>query len=229
MENKLKVVLSVLVLVLALLSYFLIFNKDMTYELKLDANASTGYTWSYDMNEDGIVKVVKDEYEEGKSEEGMTGVPGTQVYKFKALKKGEVTIKFTYSRPNSSEIADIKSYKLTVGDNYKITAKELVTIKDDTKANIYTIELDSNPTTGYTWIYEVDNENIVENVKDEYIQNDVSDDTVGAGGKQHFEFIGVNEGEVKLTFKYKRSWEDEVADQKVYNLNVDKKLKITLK
>ena len=74
MENKLKVVLSVLVLVLALLSYFLIFNKDMTYELKLDANASTGYTWSYDMNEDGIVKVVKDEYEEGKSEEGMTGV-----------------------------------------------------------------------------------------------------------------------------------------------------------
>ena len=68
------------------------------------------------------------------------------------------------------------------------------------------IILNENPSTGYLWEYEIDDENIIELVKD----NSVSDDSnlIGASGKREYTFKFLKEENVTITFGYKRSWEE---------------------
>lgn len=94
-------------------------------------------------------------------------------------------------------------------------------------SSVYKVELEGNPTTGYTWQYKMNPEGIVKEVKNEYVEDKQSGDAVGVGGKYVFEFEGVKAGEVTLEFRYARSWEDEEpSDQKTIVLKVDDKLNV---
>ncbi|MDP2891800.1 MAG: protease inhibitor I42 family protein [Bacillota bacterium] len=89
-----------------------------------------------------------------------------------------------------------------------------------------TIVLKSNPTTGFDWYYTVDNEGIVLLVKDEYKTDNPN--LIGSGGMHTWIFQGVQEGTVKLTFKYYRSWEGESSaiDTREYTIVVGENGKI---
>jgi rhodanese-related sulfurtransferase/predicted secreted protein len=90
-----------------------------------------------------------------------------------------------------------------------------------------TIELKGNPSTGYTWEAVLSDENIVEVSKDvKYLG---SEGMVGAPSMFYFTVRSLSEGNTILTLEYKRPWE-EIAplETKVYNINVDKKGKITM-
>ena len=88
------------------------------------------------------------------------------------------------------------------------------------KEFIVLIALESNPTTGYSWEAEYDDAmlELLEETFDpgEYAKENI----VGAGGTELFRFKGLSKGETNITFNYKRSWETEVLETKVFTVEV---------
>jgi inhibitor of cysteine peptidase len=73
-------------------------NNEFT--IALDANLTTGYSWQPVFDEQAISLVEEPTFKENaNTSKGIVGAGGTQYFKFKALKKGETQITFTYKRP----------------------------------------------------------------------------------------------------------------------------------
>ena len=82
------------------------------------------------------------------------------------------------------------------------------------------IALESNPTTGYSWEASYD-ETHLELVEETYELGEYAEQgLVGAGGTELFRFKALKSGEVEITMDYKRSWETEVLEQKVFTVEV---------
>jgi predicted secreted protein len=93
--------------------------------------------------------------------------------------------------------------------------KEKFQVKED--GDNFVIILDENITTGYQWIYSIADEAHVTYVKDNQITNET--DLVGVGGKREFYFKVNADGLSTITFEYKRSWEEEVAESLKVSVN----------
>lgn len=117
------IIITILLVVIGALVIIRLFPK--TLKLELEANATTGYSWSYSLSQENIVKFVKDEYVSSKNDSKLTGVGGKQVYEIKGLKEGEVTITFKYSRSWETDIEPIetKTITLIVEKNLKVKEK----------------------------------------------------------------------------------------------------------
>ena len=116
---------GVIVVLVFLLIYIIFFkmNSGKNYVIKFDANSTTGYFWNYELSDESIVEVVKDSYEENAVDEDIVGVGGTQTYEIKGLKKGEVTILFTYQQVGSGDIGDEKKVTLVIDSNLNVKEK----------------------------------------------------------------------------------------------------------
>ena len=69
------------------------------FELSLEANATTGFEWQEEHDEN-YVKLLGDEYIASQDREnGIAGTGGTHVFKYKALKEGQTEITLTYRQP----------------------------------------------------------------------------------------------------------------------------------
>lgn len=93
---------------------------------------------------------------------------------------------------------------------------------DSSKNNefIILIALESNPTTGYGWEAEFDTA-MLELVEQTFELGEfVEEGIVGAGGTELLRFKGLSKGEIDLTFNYKRSWETEILDTKVFTVEI---------
>ena len=86
---------------------------------------------------------------------------------------------------------------------------------------IILIALESNPTTGYSWEASYD-ETMLELVEETYEPGEYAEQgVVGAGGTELFRFKALESGEVEITMVYKRTWEEEGIDQKVFTVDVN--------
>ena len=96
-------------------------NDDSTYEIVLEENGSTGYHWSEELSEEGIVELTsKDDYSECPKD--VAGCSGKRIYTLKALKPGTVTLTLTYTFLDGNEKpSEIALYKITVDDDLKIS------------------------------------------------------------------------------------------------------------
>ncbi len=83
----------------------------------------------------------------------------------------------------------------------------------------FVIALGSNQTTGYSW-QESYNETMLELVEKTY-EEEAEEGLVGAGGIEYFRFKALEEGETTITLVYKRPFEEEIVDQKVFTVNID--------
>ena len=98
-------------------------KKDgSTFEITLPDSASSGYKWSDELSEKGIVEVTsKTDY--SSCPKNTDGCSGKQIYTLKALKPGSVTLTLTYAFFDDSK--DREKYKaiyeITVDDDLKIT------------------------------------------------------------------------------------------------------------
>ncbi|MFC2056875.1 protease inhibitor I42 family protein [Chloroflexota bacterium] len=83
----------------------------------------------------------------------------------------------------------------------------------------FVIALDSNPTTGYNWevIHE---EDMLSLEKEEYDPDKTEPGLVGTGGTQYYHFKALKTGETIIVVTYKRSWEEEYSEQKVFNVEI---------
>ncbi|MFC2072888.1 protease inhibitor I42 family protein [Chloroflexota bacterium] len=92
--------------------------------------------------------------------------------------------------------------------------KIVVGIEDE-----FIIALDSNPTTGYDWEESHDPYKLIL-VGKEYEPDEKAAGLVGAGGTQYFRFTSQKTGETEVTFVYKRPWETEILEQKVFKVEI---------
>jgi inhibitor of cysteine peptidase len=88
------------------------------------------------------------------------------------------------------------------------------------KQFIVLIALESNPSTGYSWEAEYDDA-MLELLEETFEPGEYAkENIVGAGGTELFCFKGLGKGKTEITFNYKRSWESEVLDTKVFTVEV---------
>lgn len=94
--------------------------KPQVMKLSLDSNPTTGYSWTI-VQEPEIFEV-GEEYLESKSEEGMVGVGGQQVFTLAPKKAGTSEVTFTYARPWEDPDADstVIAYTVKVSNSMQI-------------------------------------------------------------------------------------------------------------
>ncbi len=85
---------------------------------------------------------------------------------------------------------------------------------------IVSITLDENITTGYSWHYSIENNDLIkfdsDNTQDSETNSTNDSKTViaGAGSKHTWNFKGVKQGTTKITFNYYRSWKTDKSSVK---------------
>jgi inhibitor of cysteine peptidase len=89
-------------------------------------------------------------------------------------------------------------------------ARKQINIRVDQE---FTLSLEGNPTTGYTWEAQFD-ENILTLKKKQF--DPYSPTTIGGGGTEIFTFVPVKRGETHITMQYKRLWEEEAIEEKTF-------------
>lgn len=95
------------------------------------------------------------------------------------------------------------------------------------------LAMESNPSTGFEWSWEIDNEAMVA-VSMEYVPDmyyDVPDmmPPLGGGGRTRIQLTGLTPGETTITFSYKRVWrEDTPIRELICRVCVDEDLNVTI-
>lgn len=100
-----------------------------------------------------------------------------------------------------------------------VSSADLTVYDDATKAVMvsagqpdFVIKLPGNQTTGYSWFFEDDNNNLVKMISSEYTADEVSEGVVGSGGSRTWH-VHLNKSafkvptSLKLHFLYARPWE----------------------
>lgn len=80
----------------------------------------------------------------------------------------------------------------------------------------FLLSLESNPTTGYAWQAQFDDE-LLELVETKF---EPSSEAIGAGGVETFEFRGLKEGDTEITMVYKRSWEEGYMEKVILRVHI---------
>ena len=123
----------------------------------------------------------------------------------------------------------ILSIVLVVGLLASACATVAVPKVDYGKGVEMSLDFITNPSTGYDWVYELNNDEKSAEIYLVRQDNDFPDtDLIGSGGHRIYYFRATKEGKQTLTFTYRRPWEGgEVAYDVVYDLEVDKDMNIT--
>jgi inhibitor of cysteine peptidase len=104
-------------------------EREKRITIELAGNPTTGYSWTYTMDREGIVREISAEYrrasdsgDAAETPEGSVGRGGVFVFGFEGLKPGTVALRFTYARPweEGVEPAETRTYVLTVNRAGKI-------------------------------------------------------------------------------------------------------------
>jgi inhibitor of cysteine peptidase len=94
------------------------------------------------------------------------------------------------------------------GDNGKT-----ITVKN---GDTFTVKLDENPTTGYSWDMTVGNGLLI--VSDRYVPDTAH--MLGSGGYHEWTIKAVSNGKYKVSGIYKRPWEQATGNERHYTLTV---------
>lgn len=98
----------------------------------LKSNRTTGYVWDYayvNGQEDEVVSFESDNYVPDKTEPGIVGAGGNDVFVFTAVGEGTEIIKFSYLRPFENSLPVKTVYvKVTADSQLKATAEAVTDI-----------------------------------------------------------------------------------------------------
>ncbi|OMD36959.1 hypothetical protein BSK56_31780 [Paenibacillus borealis] len=190
-----------------------------TFEITLEENASTGYSWSYAADGDTLELIAeKSKYPE-QTDPPMVGVASQKTWTFKATKAGTYTLKFTYTQAweKDQKPAQTVNYTIQVnkqGANGSKAAKQqpLAVLKTGKVNTVkagqpFHVKLEENTTTGYSWSYDI-NSNAVNLIAEEN-RFPAPINVDGAPGEKIWTFKAKKAGTYTLKFTYIQSWEKE--------------------
>ncbi|OPL10662.1 MAG: hypothetical protein AVO34_10325 [Firmicutes bacterium ML8_F2] len=103
-------------------------------------------------------------------------------------------------------------------ENYFFTVEDAVGEIEIGKGETFTIELEENPSTGFSWHWTVNPEGAVVLDADEFAPAE-NEELVGAPGSHQFVFRAEEAGEAEVLFQYYRDWEPENITE-TYTFNV---------
>ena len=90
--------------------------------IQLKGNTTTGYSWTYSMEPEGVVKELSYEYRQDAP--NMIGSGGTSVFTFEGIQSGQTTLTFRYARPWESSPPQTLTYIVTVDKKQRIQIKK---------------------------------------------------------------------------------------------------------
>jgi inhibitor of cysteine peptidase len=131
--------------------------------------------------------------------------------------------------PTESNSAD--NYQMLPLISGKVTTVSLDAMADGTsqqlkKGEVMSISLESNPSTGYSWIATISDPAVLVQMGEPQYQEPAGSSTtpiVGAAGTDTFYFQAAETGTTTLTLDYKRAFETNVAPEKTIILTVEVK------
>lgn len=90
-----------------------------------------------------------------------------------------------------------------------------------TKDNTFSITLEANATTGYTWEVEGESE-YLKLLDKKYTATTSTEGLLGAGDTETFSFKALKLGKIEITFSYVRPWEEaeEPVKKKIYEITI---------
>ena len=89
-------------------------QKGETFEITLDANATTGFSWEVAEIDEDIVQLVGSEYVPDSNAERLVGKGGKTVFRFQAVGSGGTTIKLVYRRSWEADVEPLETHIVQV-------------------------------------------------------------------------------------------------------------------
>ncbi|MGZ8897692.1 MAG: protease inhibitor I42 family protein [Halobacteriota archaeon] len=166
--------------------------QGQNFTIQLQSSPSTGYHWEPTSDNSSITFMNRAYIASSVS---MPGAPGADTFTFKGTKQGTSIITFNNISPSNATANSV---------NYTVTC----TATNVTQGNAalvsqgqnFTIQLQSNPSTGYHWEPTYDNSTIA--LTNRAFASSVSTESaiVGAGGTDLFTFQAIKPGTSIITF-----------------------------
>jgi predicted secreted protein len=82
---------------------------DNLVVIKLEKNATTGYTWHYFIDDESILSFNSELTDATKTDPTIVGAPIVHTWKFKTLKPGTTALKFAYVRDWEAKAIELKN------------------------------------------------------------------------------------------------------------------------
>ncbi len=102
-------------------------------------------------------------------------------------------------------------------------AKEIENSEKILAENEFTVTLAENPTTGFSWHYEIQDKSAVKLVDDEYVPSNTDKKITGAGGMHSFTFACLKDCDTLVIMTYKRPWKGgETAEKRLIRIKYKK-------
>ena len=99
---------------------------------------------------------------------------------------------------------------------------------EEEKAQAVTLEMETNPTTGFDWTVSIEGDGKMEMVKSSFVEE--GEDIAGSPHTVTYVLFAKSPGSVKASFTYERDWEGgERLVRHTYEFVIDEALQVTLK
>lgn len=203
-------------------------NAGEDFNVRLESNPSTGYEWK--MTTSPNTAVVQPNGSEFKpAGQAMAGAPGLQVFKFKAVAKGDTSMVFQNIGPGSSApVSWTHNVKVTVRQpapppppQPPKTYTDPKTPINETAGREFMISMtEQTASTGYVWKLQTGYDKKV--VVFEGVSYVGVSGTPGAASKEVWRFDALAKGTTKLTFNYVQPWDktQKAANTMTFTVNV---------
>lgn len=89
--------------------------------VRLDANATTGYSWTYEIDNPTVLELVTAEYVPYENEEGLLGVGGEWVASFRGLTAGTASLTLYYGSADDAAPVDTRTLEIAVAEDTTLT------------------------------------------------------------------------------------------------------------
>ena len=202
--------------------------------IELDGNATTGYSWSeLPGRTDPVLESKGNEYV-ARQRPGMVGGGGKAFFRYLVKEPGTTEIKLGYARPWEKDTPPARLFNVKIRAGAAATeaakgAPELVALTEKDNGGTVRvvpgakirIQLNSNPTTGYSWaLTGKPDEKVLKSDGNEYKVNDHPAGMVGVGGVDTWTFSALAAGKTELALAYARPWEKDKEPAQAFKLTV---------
>lgn len=194
----------------------------LAFSLTLPENPSTGYTWTYAGSNEKVLVPEGSSYKPDAYQTQRVGAGGGRTWVFQKGEDGDAVLRFTCSRADGTIAAQYNTYLYRVEQG-------LLHWRADIRVDRSQVEigLPENPSTGYTWRVDSDNDGILKLEKSTYNDYITNDNLLGQGGAHRWKYVPEAPGEVAITFTHARSGDIKGEETLVFVFNVDEGLGVT--
>ena len=184
--------------------------------VRLPANATTGYEWTYEISDPAKLEVVSAEYIPDENRERLAGVGGTYVASFRGTfeKFGFASVKFTYARSFETD-GDrlVRTLHLFVAENNQLQVVPWYELSAENK--VLTVRLDSaQGDKGGSWLFSCSNDSL-ELLTMETIENENNEQWVAS-----FASLSGHTGDVSIKIVHIPAGQSDPDDTRELKLTV---------